>query len=172
MWVSERNIWYAKHKKKKFQRCTFCKLLLVSKWTITFSRTSENYVPWVVTIRNCFLNLCDECGSYDKCRSHPKYKLMGFYKEHRLSSQWDSIVIIMYNSDKRSEYVPGHVYMVSVVDKLATGQVSLQVIRVFSVNIISLMSYSQLHLQRYSWHNDKWTRPGYLSTKVRIPLKL
>lgn len=97
---------------------------------------------------------------------------MGFYKERRLSSQWGRIVIIMYNSDKRWEFVPGHVYMVSVVDKLAIGQVSLQVIRVSSVNIISLMSYSQLHLQSYSWHNDKWTRPGYLSTRVRIFLKL
>jgi len=98
--------------KKNFQRCTFCKLLLLSKRTVTFLRTSENYVPWGVTIRNCLLNLCDECGSYDKYRSHPKHKLMGFYKEHRPSSLWGSILIIVYNSYKRSEFVPGHVYRI------------------------------------------------------------
>lgn len=54
---------------------------------------------------------------------------MGFYKEHRLSSLWGSIVIIMYNLDERSEVVPGHVHMLSVVDKVAMGQVSLQVLR-------------------------------------------
>jgi hypothetical protein len=71
-------------------------------------------VPRGVTISYCLLNLCDECGSYDKYHSHPKHKLMGVYKEHRLSFLWRGIVIIMYNLDEKSEFVPGHVHTFSV----------------------------------------------------------
>jgi len=54
---------------------------------------------------------------------------MGFYKGHRLSSLWNNIIIIMYNLDESSEFVPEHVHMLSVVDQMAMGQVSLQVLR-------------------------------------------
>ena len=53
----------------------------------------------------------------------------------------------MYNLDESSEFVPGHVH---TVDKVAMGDVSVQVIRFSPVNIISQMSHSQLHLQSYS----------------------
>jgi len=35
----------------------------------------------------------------------------------------------MYNLDESSEFVPEHVHMLSVVDQMAMGQVSLQVLR-------------------------------------------
>jgi hypothetical protein len=104
----------------------------------------------VTTISNCLLSLCDECGSCDKYRSQLKHKLMGYYKENRLSSLWGSVVIIMHNLDKRSEFVPGHVHMVYVVVKVAIGQVFLQAIRFSPVNIVSQMSHSQLQLRSYS----------------------
>ena len=94
-------------------------------------------MPWGVAIRNSLLNLCDKCGSYGKCPSHPKHKLMDFYKEQRLSSLWSSIVIIIYNLDERSEFVPGHTHILIVFDKVAMRQVSLRVLRVSPVNTIS-----------------------------------